>query len=310
MRETHLPIVGQLINQGFMSTDDDPSHPIHIYICRGRDDPPRHPAAKLLFKFSALASPRECCGFPWDHITYPMIITWRRSSVRECSVRAILEAINRLAFTRFDLDFSQAPDVIPCSSYGAGCDPLLRQIRSATASTGDLDVYLELVSVHAFFATQCPRRPPSSTLTAMSRLRGVVARVSTVLTAISTLTSPVACQTSDAMTVDDSDPHIAYRGSWIPSPGSDPEMDSFMGTLTFSNISGSSATLSFIGKHVACNISTTGHKSHLFAFSNPLVPHSPAPPHPFIPCTPRLCCHGIWGIRTRDLRRPVRIQHR
>ncbi|TBU22397.1 hypothetical protein BD311DRAFT_145029 [Dichomitus squalens] len=58
------------------------------------------------------------------------------------------------------------------------------------------------------------------------------------------------CQGS-IVTIDDSDPRIQYGGAWIPNPGSDPQMNNFDGTLTFTNVSGSTATVSFTGSAVA-----------------------------------------------------------
>lgn len=51
------------------------------------------------------------------------------------------------------------------------------------------------------------------------------------------------------VTIDDADSRVQFREYWIPNPGvPDTPINNFGGTLMFSNVSGSTATLSFTGE--------------------------------------------------------------
>lgn len=51
------------------------------------------------------------------------------------------------------------------------------------------------------------------------------------------------------VTIDDADSRVQFREYWISNPGvPDTPINNFGGTLMFSNVSGSTATLSFTGE--------------------------------------------------------------
>ena len=58
----------------------------------------------------------------------------------------------------------------------------------------------------------------------------------------------VAVRATTTVWVDDDDPGIEYRGDWIHNPISDPKDFNYGGSMTFTNVSGSTATYKFRGE--------------------------------------------------------------
>ena len=72
--------------------------------------------------------------------------------------------------------------------------------------------------------------------------------------AVGLTTLPRALAQGNIVTIDDADSTIEYHGFWIPNPGvPDTPMNNYGGTLTFSNASGSTATVSFTGEPSRCD---------------------------------------------------------
>ena len=58
----------------------------------------------------------------------------------------------------------------------------------------------------------------------------------------------VVVRATQTVMVDDGDPGIEYRGSWVHNPIEDPKDFNYGGSVTFTNVSGSIATYKFAGE--------------------------------------------------------------
>ena len=72
------------------------------------------------------------------------------------------------------------------------------------------------------------------------RTRGTVTYVAAAFLA--------AARATQTIMVDDGDPGIEYRGSWVHNPVQDPKDLNYGGSVTFTNATGSTATYRFAGE--------------------------------------------------------------